>query len=323
MSLYYPPDPNLWSGRADSLPDERFFQRIQTVNLQQQTLPPIQGKAIALLGFCCDTGIKRNVGRMGAAAGPAGLRTALGKLPLHHATKIYDVGDVICNDNLALSQTELATTVTDLLNHQLQPIIMGGGHEIAWGHYQGIRKKYSDQHIGIINFDAHFDLRPVLSDGEGSSGTPFLQIANHSQQHQLNFDYCVVGLQANANTRSLFNTAKDLNVSMINALTLQTDPNTAHTKVKEFIAQQQLIYLTVCMDVFSAAIAPGVSAPQSLGLFPHHLLPLLQLIMRSGKVISADVAELSPAYDRDNMTANLAAQCVAEIIEHWAVPTFK
>ncbi len=316
---YNPPEAKIWQGRSDSQADERFFQRIQTLNLAQQSLPTVTDKTIALLGFCSDTGVQRNLGRPGADAGPDAFRLALGKLALHHATPIFDVGDIAGDDDLAASQLQLANTVAALLQHQFQPLLIGGGHEIAWGHYQGIRQHYPTQRLGIINFDAHFDLRPNLQDGAGTSGTPFLQIANHCQQQQLDFNYCVLGLQPQANTHSLYATAKDLKVTVVEAQRLQTQPEETQSVLQRFIQQQDIIYLTLCLDVFSTAVAPGVSAPQPLGLLPEQVLPLLQFILQSGKVVSVDIAELSPAQDRDNITANLAAQCAAQIIQHWSV----
>ena len=58
---------------------------------------------------------------------------------------------------------------------------LGGGHEIAWASYQGIAQALQDDarlaRLGIVNFDAHFDLRKPEVAGPGTSGTPFLQIA--------------------------------------------------------------------------------------------------------------------------------------------------
>jgi len=56
----------------------------------------------------------------------------------------------------------------------LFPIVLGGSHELAYGHFNGIvnhlkKQTKNSSKVGIINFDAHFDLRPY--DNQGSSGT--------------------------------------------------------------------------------------------------------------------------------------------------------
>ena len=70
------------------------------------------------------------------------------------------------------------------------------------------------------------------------------------------------------------------------------------------------------MDVFSSSIAPGVSAPQACGLQTWHVIPLLRLIAQSGKVLSFDIAELAPPYDRDKQTASLAARLLWEYLHY-------
>src|SRR5690625_6669329 len=74
-----------------------------------------------------------------------------------------DVGNVVCEDReLEKAQQELGTTIHRLLEKQCIPIIMGGGHETLYGHYLGVREFLGlTASLGIINLDAHFDLRVV------------------------------------------------------------------------------------------------------------------------------------------------------------------
>ena len=81
-----------------------------------------------------------------------------------------------------------------------------------------------------------------------------------------------------------------------------------------FTKPQRNIYLTICADVFSAAFAPGVSSPQPFCLQPEIVLKLIKHTIRSGKVISVDVAEVSPRFDEDNRTAKLLAIIIFAII---------
>ena len=75
-----------------------------------------------------------------------------------------------------------------------------------------------------------------------------------------------------------------------------------------------MLYVSICMDVFNGAIAPGVSAPAPLGLMPWHILPILNQLLSSKKVVSIDIVELSPPFDRDCQTARLASSIAAEVI---------
>lgn len=300
-TLWRPAETNLWQGRQDTPPLQALFQYI---DVQPTAQVPAVENGIAIVGFVCDAGVKRNLGRPGASAGPDALRKQLAKLPWSTGP-IIDAGNIHCeNDDLEAAQQALGEHVAYLLQQGYQPLLLGGGHEIAWGHYQGLAAAGHAPGLGIINIDAHYDLRTCAENGKGSSGTPFWQIAQARQQQQLGFDYCCIGIQASANTTALFDTAAALKVTTIPANTVMHD----HVDLSTFINGCQSLYLTICLDAFAASVAPGVSAPQPLGLTPHHVLPVLRDIMASGKVVSIDIAELAPKYDIDDHTARLGAQ---------------
>ena len=61
--------------------------------------------------------------------------------------------------------------------------------------------------IGIINLDAHFDLR---QDQYATSGTPFRQIAEHLDIKEQPFHYLCIGISQFSNTASLYEQAFDL-----------------------------------------------------------------------------------------------------------------
>jgi formiminoglutamase len=128
----------------------------------------------------------------------------------------------------------------------------------------------------------------------------------------------VIGIQHAGNIRQLFETAKKYNTNIILADELhQGQQQKCVDFVDRVIDQTEMIYLSVCLDVFSAAYAPGVSAAQPLGLAPWDVIPLIRQLATSGKVVSFDIAELSPRYDVDYRTARLAANLIYEIIHHY------
>lgn len=67
MTQWYPASPALWQGRDDSTeaPDARRL--FQTVTRSEAFVPENWPQHIALMGFACDEGVKRNAGRPGAA----------------------------------------------------------------------------------------------------------------------------------------------------------------------------------------------------------------------------------------------------------------
>lgn len=312
LSNYRKANPALWQGRKDTANSERFFQNI--VFPEQQVDLISKEKKTIFLGFGSDAGVIRNQGRPGAKLGPDQIKAQLAKLPCSTDQVYVDLGNVICeHDELELAQSQFADIISFCHQQGHQTIAMGGGHEIAWAHYQGLAPHYTK--IGIINFDAHFDLRPYQNKQPGTSGTPFSQIALWCEENKRKFDYCCVGVQKMGNTSSLFERAKELNVRYLLAEDLYEQSLAWHLAfLDDFMLNQDHIYLTVCLDVLAECFAPGVSAPQPLGLTPWQILPLLKYIMQSGKVVSLDVAELSPPQDQDQKTARLAALIIAELL---------
>lgn len=317
---YLPPDPNQWRGRLDTPPASSFFQIIQNMNLLETRFFDITEPSFALIGFRCDEGVRRNNGRIGAAEGPAAIRHALAKLPVQKQNfHCYDVGSITCADgDLEATQQALGAIVELLLDHQMIPIILGGGHELAWGHYQGIVRKYPNKHLGIINFDSHFDMRPLQAKNQGTSGTAFLQIAEAHASAERRFDYNCIGIQHTGNIRQLFETARHYDTKIILADELhQGQQQKCVDFVDRVIDQNEIIYMSLCLDVFAAAYAPGVSANQPFGLAPWDLIPFIRQLAAGGKVIGFDICELSPRYDVDQHTAKLAAILIYEFIHHY------
>ena len=199
-----------------------------------------------------------------------------------------------------------------MMDLNLIPILIGGGHEIALGHFNGLHNHFNNA-PAIVNFDAHLDLRPY--DKGGSSGTMFYQIADDLSNKNKPFSYLCIGTQTYANTTSLFKLADKLGATYIHAKDIKSSKQKEIlTKINNFIEPQQQVYLTTCSDVISAAHAPGVSALQPFGMEPEIVLSLIKNVISSGKVCSIDIAEVSPRFDFDHRTAKLIAVFIYSII---------
>ena len=298
----------LWDGRFDGHEEahKRFFQ---IVNQQPHA-------DFTLLGFASDEGVRRNKGRLGAVNGPNHIRQQLASLPVHRPFSLNDGGDTVCqNDNLESAQKELAANITEALTKKSRPIVLGGGHEVAFGSFQGafnylLAAQAADPNntpfnLGIINFDAHFDLREA---DRVTSGTPFLNAHDLAKAHHQTFNYLCLGIAEHGNTRVLFDTADKLGVTYIEDRDLTAHKlEAALQKLQGFVDKMDYLYITVDMDVFPAYLAPGVSAPAAKGLSLETFETLFTKILESKKVILLDIAECNPQFDIDNRTAKLAA----------------
>ncbi|MDT7829401.1 formimidoylglutamase [Pricia sp. S334] len=308
MSSYRKPHPDNWTGRksGNAL---YLHEKVECTAIEDTGSHPSQ-KTIAILGYACDEGVRRNQGRIGAAEGPDAIRKQLGKMPNHLSpeVRLIDVGSVECPDgDMEAAQNSLSEKIVDLLSARTIPIVLGGGHDIAYGHYNGIKKHLgSPASIGIINFDAHFDLRD--DENGNNSGTPFYQIAqnNASEGHPLN--YLCLGIRRDANDSQLFQTAEKFGVDYVESEGFNTSSWASIEKIlRQFIDEMDHLYVTIDMDGFSSAYVPGVSAPSPMGFSPDIVLKCLKTFIESGKLISLDIAEMNPTYDIDSHTAKLAA----------------
>lgn len=298
---------DLWQGRIDPEVDSaRWHQRIQALRADSQP-------GVALLGFASDEGVRRNHGRVGAVNGPLAMRKALANLAWHRQGPAYDAGDVLCADgDLESAQARLGHNVCALLDAGHLPIVLGGGHEVAFGSWLGIAEHMAGgaaPRIGIINFDAHFDLRDPAH--ARSSGTPFAQIAEQCAARGWPFAYACLGVSRASNTRALFQRAAELDVLVREDREIREGSLPAlSAELSAFIAGCDAIYLTIDIDVLPACEAPGVSAPAARGVPLALLEPLLESVRDSGKLRLADLAELNPEHDIDSRTAKLAARLI-------------
>ena len=322
--MYQSPTP--WTGRTDHLDDpmsQRWHQVIQYWDLTSPK-PPIEDdlQHVALIGFCCDEGVRRNQGRIGAAQGPDALRKAMSGFPATPLInlEVWDAGNISCEgEELETAQREMGQAIASLMDENVFPIILGGGHETAWASYLGLQYSLGENlKVGIINIDAHFDLRSAKNP---NSGTPFLQMAEWCDEHYAEFNYLVLGIQETGNTQRLFRTAKEYEVQFLTAEALMALPfSDILSRIDFFLDYCDLIYLSIDLDVFDAAFAPGVSAPSVLGLRPTTFLPILRHILASGKVDLVDICELNPELDIDGRTAKLGARWVWEVVRALGEP---
>jgi formiminoglutamase len=326
--------PQPWTGRfdGDGEAHRRWWQAVTPYAEARQDRSPLRAdppvritppaadnapsptpRPAVVLGFCSDEGVRRNKGRAGAAKAPAAIRSALGPLAFHLDRRVLDAGDVaVRNGELEAGQARAGVAVSALVDAGNLTVLLGGGHETAFASYLGVAGSEtvrSGKRLGVLNLDAHFDLR---DEAVPSSGTPFLQMAQAEAGAGRELKYAVVGISEPNNTRALFSTADRLGVKYL--LDEESTPDAVHAFVADFLADLDALYLTIDLDVLPAAVAPGVSAPASFGV----PLPVIAAVCRqaaaSGKLLHADVAELNPAFDIDSRTARVAARLISTLL---------
>jgi formiminoglutamase len=312
MTLWKPVSQQVWQGRDDSAEASNAKRIFQTIRQQAQFAPASSG--IALLGFGCDEGVKRNHGRPGAAQAPDVLRKALANMASHQGhERLADLGTIeVEGEALEAAQQALSDAVAACQRAGMHTLVFGGGHETAWAHGRGVLDAFPQERVAIINLDAHLDLRKAE---RATSGTPFRQLAHYCAEQSRAFQYACFGVSRAANTQALWDEAERLNVTLVEDLHFRRD---ALSALEEVLAGADSVYLTIDLDVLPAGEMPAVSAPAALGIPALDLLPVIERICRSGKLRAADLVEFNPHYDQDGQGAKLAARLAWQIAHWWA-----
>lgn len=264
---------------------------------------------VVLIGFPSDKGVRINGGRPGAAEAPSLIREALSRFTpdaLSHdafvdlVERTVDLGDMIPGASLEIDQEQLGEFIAPLLRAGTIPIVLGGGHETAFGHFLGY--VYAGLDAFVINWDAHPDVRPLIDD-QPHSGSPFRQAMIHLSRACRG--YCAAGLLPHSTARSHLDFMTKQGARWI----WRSDLSPA--RVDELYADLEApCMVSFDLDAVDQSAAPGVSAP-AVGGMP---VPLwLRAAYRAGRspaVTSMDLVELNPRLDVDGGTARLAALTV-------------
>jgi formiminoglutamase len=290
--------------------DPRLGEVVEFWNGDSAALRP--GRAV-LIGFPQDEGVRRNGGRPGAADAPREIRRFLYRLTPWEgicqadlaADPALDAGNVRVDGTLEHSQELLGKVVGGVLRAGAVPVILGGGHETAFGHFLGYAK--ANLPVGIINIDAHLDLRPEIH-GLGHSGSPFRQAMEHSPFRLLGSNYVCLGVQPHSTSQEHLRYARRHECGIYWAPAVWPKLEKCFGReVQRLNESGCLVYVSVDADAVRIMDVPGVSAPNPVGLIGEDVISCARLAGRSPAVASIDLVEINPRFDRDGQSARWAA----------------
>jgi formiminoglutamase len=279
--------------------------------------PPLvtRGRPV-LIGFPQDEGIRRNGGRPGAAEAPNEIRRWLYRLTPWdcqadiHLTNpsLLDLGNVQGSGQLETTQVALGEVVAAALQSGAIPIVLGGGHETAFGHFLGYAAE--QRKVGIVNIDAHLDLRPLLN-GTGHSGSPFRQAMEYAKHPLVGEHYVCLGAQPQAVSRQHWLFAREQGCTIRWSKEAENCLEQCFLEQCERLARAGCqVYVSIDADAIRAAEVPGVSAPNVAGLPGASVAACARLAGRLPYVSSFDLVEINPRFDRDGRSARWAALVV-------------
>ncbi len=223
----------------------------------------------------------------------------------------YDEGDVAVSiGDVAETLTRIEAAVAEVASHGI-PILIGGEHTITLGAYKALSSKKPC----MVVFDAHLDFRDDYLGLKVGHATFMRRLIESRQPPK------IVYLGVRAFSKEEAEAVRKLPYITIRGPQdfISLGPvNVASSVVSELRACDS-VYISVDMDVFDTAYAPGVGNPEPLGLTPLDVLSVINKIVDE-RLVGADVVEVSPTYDPSGVTSSLAAKVILELIlKHYAV----
>jgi len=273
-----------------------------------------------LLGFPQDEGVSRNGGREGARLAPAAIRRWLYRLvAIDPATGAdlaapgpIDLGDLIIERELEYSQGVLAGIVAELLDRRCVPVVLGGGHETAFGTYLGYAT--TGRELAVINVDAHLDVRPLI-EGRGHSGSPFRQMMEHAVLPLHGSRYVCLGAQPAVTSREHADYVRSRGGEIVWAKDVRSCLEECFVRARDRVtAGGRPVHVSLDADVVRAADVPGVSAPNPVGLGGDEVAEWARAAGADPAVSSFELVEINPELDLDGRSARWAAAVVWQFL---------
>src|SRR5215212_7108320 len=264
---------------------------------------------VVILGCPQDEGVRRNGGRLGAAQAPTEIRRwlyRLGIAGLEHL-RIFDLGDIEIQPTLEATHTHQQQIVQQVITDGKRLLVLGGGNDLSYPDCAGLSRAIGP--LLAFNIDAHFDVR---ADTPRNSGTPYRQLLD---EHMLDPDHFYeIGAQPFANSSTYVHYLGQQGVQIVWAEQLRTGD--ARSIVGGLVDQHPTmpIFWGFDMDVVCVADAPGVSAPNPLGISNADLCALAGLAGSLPHTRLVEFTEANPVYDLDGRTCRLAAVAIWHVL---------
>jgi len=261
---------------------------------------------LVIIGCPQDEGVRRNNGRVGAAAAPDTIRQVLYRLtppPDLKAGSIVDLGNVTIAETLEETHEIHSKVVAKILGDNKRLIVIGGGNDISYPDCLGLSKVCKN--ILALNIDSHFDVR---ENKVRNSGTPYRQLLEENIIQPDNFFELAIQPFANLEKYWKYLESKGVSIHTLEQLRKQGIEKTVHSILDK--NKSQAIFWGFDMDSVCSAEAPGVSASYPTGLTAEEILSIATIAGQDSRSKILEITEVNPNYDIDNKTAKLAAQIV-------------
>lgn len=179
-------------------------------------------------------------------------------------------------------------------------LALGGEHSISSGLVKAVKTRFKD--LSVLQIDAHADLR------DSYQGTPWSHAAVMRRIHDLRVPAVGVGIRNYSQDEARF--IKQAGKKIISARTCRDSKSWIGDAVAGL---SDNVYVTIDIDGFDPAFAPGTGTPEPGGLDWYQVADLLEAVARARTIVAADLVEVRPL-PPNTVTEFLAAKLLYRLI---------
>jgi agmatinase len=214
-------------------------------------------------------------------------------------SSVTDLGDLKPRATWEESAREYRTRIEEILKEGFTPFIAGGDHAVTVPVVEAF--SVLRRPIHVIQIDAHPDLYPEFEGNPDSHACTAARLLEMSHVQSLT----QIGIRTLSEEQRPVAEHGSGRVHILEARSLEGPiPHLTH------IPADAAVYLTVDMDGFDPAFAPGVSHPVPGGLTSRQVLGLIQ--RGHWTLVGMDAVEVNPSRDVRDLTSILAARVLHE-----------
>ncbi|MCE4599869.1 MAG: arginase family protein [Desulfurococcales archaeon] len=274
--------------------------------------PSSEGE-IAVIGVPWDWNV---TGPPGSRLAPRAIREKLYGFSRYSPTfksslesRLVDLGDIkVAARDWELTRTRITSVARRSYKTYKFSLFLGGDHSITEPLVEALIEEYGE--VGILMFDAHYDLRSV---DEGSTSGDWLWRLSNKFSGRVKA--AIIGIADYANPYYLQERAETLGYFIVDRMSLYSDLREALNAVDKLAEMNmKAYYITIDIDHLDQAYAPGTGAPTPIGMRPEETIEILMYAAKRIKPKAVDIVEVNPLLDVNNATSKLAAKLALLLI---------
>lgn len=181
-------------------------------------------------------------------------------------------------------------------------ITLGGEHSITPPLVRAVKAKHKK--LSVLQIDAHADLRDSYED------TPHSHACAMRRVWEMGVPVVGVGIRNYSVDEHRF--MKKRKISVIASRQTREDPDWIERAIDGL---SENVYVTIDIDGFDPAYAPGTGTPEPGGMDWFQVNDLLKAVAMNRKIVAADVVEVLPL-PGSAQTEFLAAKLIYKLIAH-------